>query len=289
MKVAIVTDSNSGITQEEAKKMGVVVVPMPFLISGVEYFEDINLSQAEFFIKLKTEDKISTSQPAIGAKIDLWNNLLKEYDQIVEIPMSSGLSQTCETAKKFSEDFNGKVEIADNHRISITQKQSVYDALKLAKEGKNAKEIKEYLEKTAAQSSIYIMVDTLKYLKRGGRVTPAAAAIGTLLNIKPVLQIQGGKLDQFTKVINIKTAKIKMLEAVKKDLETRFNDLLTLGKMGISIAHTNNYACAEQFGKEANEFFKEFNIKVDFVDPLSLSVACHIGDGSLAIGCYVKY
>lgn len=285
-KVAIVTDSNSGLTQEEGKKLGVFIVPMPFIVDGEEYFEDVNLSQSQFFEKLAQNADISTSQPAIGRVTELWDNILKDYDELVHIPMSSGLSESMNTARTFSNEYCGRVQVVDNHRISITQKRSVIDAVNMAKEGYTAVEIKDYLERTAKDSSIYIMVNTLKYLKKGGRITPAAAAIGTVLNIKPVLQIQGGKLDQFAKVLNIKTAKAKMIVQIKEDLETRFKDLYERGEMKISVAHTNNYDKADEFAKEIEEVF---GVNPEFVDPLSLSIACHIGSGSLAIGCYRAY
>ncbi len=286
-KVAIVTDSNSGITQDDAKKLGVYVIPMPFIVDGEEYFEDISLTQPEFFEKLEKDASISTSQPAIGAVTEVWDKLLKEYDEVVHIPMSSGLSESMNTARNFARnEYNGRVEVVDNHRISITQRRSVMDAVNLVKDGFNAKEIKDYLERTGGDSSIYIMVNTLKYLKKGGRITPAAAAIGTVLNIKPVLQIQGGKLDQFAKVLNVKTAKVKMLAQIKEDLETRFKEYYQKGEMKISVAHTNNYEKADEFAKEIEDML---GVKPEFVDPLSLSVACHIGSGALAIGCYRVY
>lgn len=282
MKVAIVTDSNSGITQAEAKTLkGGYVLPMPFMIDDEEYFEDINLTQEDFYKKLTENAEISTSQPSIGAFTELWDELLKEYDEIVHIPMSSGLSKSCETALNFSREYNGRVQVVDNKRISVTLKQSVYDALKLAEEGKSAKEIKEILEDTAMDSSIYIMVSTLKYLKKGGRITPTAAAIGTLLNIKPVLQIQGGKLDSYAKVMNEKVARLKMIDAIKKDIENRFKDLVENGQMTLNIAHTNSPEKAEIFAEQVRQEFP--NIKINFVDPLSLSVACHIGSGALAL------
>ncbi len=285
-KIAIVTDSNSGISQEEGKKMGISVIPMPFIVDGEEFFEDISLTQAEFFEKLKANADISTSQPAIGQVTEVWDELLKTYDELVHIPMSSGLSESMNTARNFASEYQGRVQVVDNHRISITQKQSVIDAVNLAKDGYDAKQIKEYLEKNGPESSIYIMVNTLKYLKKGGRITPAAAAIGTVLNIKPVLQIQGGKLDQFAKVLNLKAAKSKMLNAIKDDYEKRFKDLVAKGEMRISVAHTNNYEKADEFAKEIEAVL---GVKPDFVDPLALSIACHIGDGALAIGCYRIY
>lgn len=282
MKVAIVTDSNSGITQAEAKLLkGGYVLPMPFMIDDEEYFEDINLTQEEFYSKLTDNAEISTSQPSIGAFTELWDELLKEYDQIVHIPMSSGLSKSCETALNFSKEYDGRVQVVDNKRISVTLKQSVYDAIKLAEKGMNAREIKAILENSAMDASIYILVSTLKYLKKGGRITPTAAAIGTLLNIKPVLQIQGGKLDTYVKVMNEKVARLKMIDAAKKDLETRFKEYADQGKMVLFIAHSNCPEKAEVFAQQVKEAIP--NIPVKFIDPLSLSVACHIGSGSLAI------
>lgn len=287
-KIAVVTDSNSGITQKEAENLkDVFVVPMPFTIDGEEYFEDISLSQDEFYKKLTDNADISTSQPSIGSVTELWDNLLLKYDQIVHIPMSSSLSMTCETAKNFSKDYNGKVQVVDNQRISVTLKQSVIDALEMAREGKSAEEIKEYLEITRRDSSIYIMVNTLKYLKKGGRVTPAAAAIGTLLKIKPVLQIQGGKLDQFAKVLNEKVAKLKMINAIKKDLKDRFSQYVENNEMLLFVAYTN---CKDKALIFADEIRKEIpNVPLVYVDPLSLSVACHIGDGAIAVACARKY
>lgn len=283
MKVAVVTDSNSGITQAEAEKIqNLRVIPMPFMIDDEEYFEDINLTQEEFYKKLFDENaNISTSQPAIGAVTELWDELLKEYDCVVHITMSSGLSMSCETASNFAKDYNGRVQVVDNKRISVTQKQSVYDALKLASEGRSGEEIKSILEKTSKDSSIYIMVSTLKYLKKGGRITPAAAAIGTLLKIKPVLQIQGGKLDTYVKVMNEKVAKQKMIDAIKKDIETRFAGLYASGELVLALAHTNCPEKIEVFAKEVKEAFPDLQVK--YVDPLSLSVSCHIGAGALAV------
>ena len=283
-KIAVVTDSNAGITQAEAKEMkDVYVVPMPFMIDGEEYFEDISLTQEQFYQKLTEDAEISTSQPSIGYITDLWEKLLKEYDYIVHIPMSSALSMSCETAQNFAKDYNGKVVVVDNKRISITLKQSCVDALTLAKQGKSADEIKKILEETSLDSSIYIMVDTLKYLKKGGRITPTAAAIGTLLKIKPVLQIQGGKLDSYAKVLNDKVARIKMIEAIKKDLKDRFSDLREKGEIDLMVAYANCREKAEDFAMQIRKEIPDLNLT--YVNPLSLSVACHIGSGALAVAC----
>ncbi len=281
-KIAIVTDSNSGLTGKEAEQIeNLFIVPMPFMIGEEEFFEDINLTQEQFYQKLLSNQNISTSQPSIGQIVEMWEEILKKYDEIVHLPMSSALSMSCETAKNFAKQFEGKVQVVDNHAISVTLKQSVLDAIELAKKGFSAEEIKKVLEENKSNNSIYIMVSTLKYLKKGGRITPAAAAIGTLLKIKPVLQIQGGKLDQFAKVLNEKVACAKMINAVKKDLETRFKDYVKKGQMRLYVAHTNCLAKAQAF---AEQIRKEIpNVELTFIDPLSLSVACHIGDGALAI------
>ena len=281
--VAIVTDSNSGISPEEAEKFGVYVVPMPFIIDGEIYYEGVSLTNDKFYEIQKSGTRITTSQPNINDIVALWENILKEYDEIVHIPMSSGLSQSCETATSFAEQFDGRVQVVDNKRVSITMKASVVDAVNMVKDGKNAKQIKQFLEETALQSSIYLVVDTLKYLKQGGRITPAAAAIGTVLNIKPVLQIQGGKLDQYAKVINIRSAKSKMLDAMKKDLEGRFRGLVSEGKMRLSVAHTMNDENAKEFAEEIKKTFP--NVQFDYVDALALSIATHTGPKVLAIGC----
>lgn len=284
MKTAVVTDSNSGITQALSKELGIYTIPMPFLINGEQYLEDINLNQEQFYEKLKDDTaQVSTSQPSVYDVSELWKKLLEEYDDIVCIPMSSGLSETCHSLTHLAEtEFAGKVYVVDNKRISITQKSAVYDALALIKQGKNAKEIAEWLTETAMQSSIYIMVDTLKYLKKGGRLTPAVAMIGTLLKIKPVLQIQGAKLDQFAKPRNLNKAKEIMINAMKDDFANRFKELNAQGKMKLFIAYTDKDDEAKIFKKEVEE---AFGMPVESVDPLSLSVSCHIGPGALAIAC----
>ena len=289
MKIAIVTDSNSGITQSEAKELGCFLIPMPFLIDEKEYFEEISLSQEEFYEKLLSGADVSTSQPNIFSVTELWKDLLKTYDQIVHIPMSSGLSASTETAINAAKDFNGKVEVVDNKRISVTLKQSVIDAINLAKDGKNAKEIKDWLENTALDSSIYIMVKTLKYLKKGGRITPAAAAIGSLLKIKPILQIQGSKLDKFCQVISFNQGKKRMIEQMIYDIEHRFKSQLDEGKLKIQMAYTHAKDECLEFKKEADKELEKYGLKVEMIDPLSLSVACHIGDGAIAIACSTSY
>ena len=285
-KVAIVTDSNSGITQERGKELGIFVLPMPFFIDGELYLEDITLSQSEFYEKLGADSDISTSQPSPGEVMDLWDKVLEEYDELVCIPMSSGLSSTCATAITLAAEYDGRVQVVDNQRISVTQEQSVLDAMNLREEGKSAAEIKEILEKEKLQASIYITVDTLKYLKKGGRVTPAAAMIGTVLNIKPVLTIQGEKLDAFEKARGVKQAKKAMIKAMKKDMDKRFAKERAAGIMGLHIAYTaNDKEVIDGWIVEVKEAFPDFEVDAH---PLSLSVACHIGPGALAIACEKK-
>lgn len=284
-KIAIVTDSNSGITQDEGRKLGISVLPMPFYINEVMYLEGVTLSQEEFYERLKKDEPISTSQPNPGEICGLWDTLLKEYDEIVHIPMSSGLSASCETAMGLARDYDGKVQVVDNERISVTQKQSVMDALTLVQAGKSAAEIREILEAERRESSIYITLETLKYLKKGGRITPAAAAIGTVLNLKPVLQIQGDKLDAYSKVRGKKQAKRVMLKAMKEDFDSRFAEYAKRGEMCLEMAYTGNQEEAEEFKKEVQEMFPDYEIQMD---PLSLSVACHIGHGALAVACSKK-
>lgn len=286
-KVAIVTDSNSGITQAQAKELGIRVVPMPFMINGETLYEEITLSQKEFYQRLAQNADISTSQPTPESILGLWDELLAENDEVVHIPMSSGLSGSCQTAAMLADErpYNGKVHVVNNQRISVTQRQSVLDALELVKTGKNGKEIKDILEADKFNSSIYIMIDTLYYLKKGGRVTPAAAALGTLLKLKPVLQIQGEKLDAFAKARTITQAKTIMINAIKSDMEKRFGGNSPENEMYLAIAHTDNEEAAEAFREEVHELFPYYPI---YVDHLSLSVSCHIGPGSLALTCTKK-
>ena len=284
-KIAIVTDSNSGITQDQAKKMGVHVIPMPFYINETMYLEGVTLTQEEFYERLKNDEPISTSQPSPAEVCGLWDMLLKENDEIVHIPMSSGLSNSCETAMGLARDYDGKVQVVDNQRISVTQYQSVVDALALRDAGKSAAEIKEVLEAEKLESSIYITLETLKYLKKGGRITPAAAAIGTVLNLKPVLQIQGEKLDAYAKVRGKKQAKRVMLKAAQEDMQERFAEYKKEGLMCIEGAYTGNPEEAEEFKKEIEAAFPGHEVRMA---PLSLSVACHIGHGALAVACTKK-
>ena len=279
MRTAIVTDSNSGITQRQAERLGIHVLPMPFMIDGKTYFEDIDLTQQEFYEKMNAGADISTSQPSPEDVTKLWDEVLKNWDEIVHIPMSSGLSGACQTAMMLAEDYGGKVHVVDNHRISVTQRQSVLDAIELARAGKDGAEIKRRLEETQKDSVIYVTVDTLKYLKKGGRITSTAAALGTLLKIKPVLIILGKKLDAFSKARTMKQAKSIMISAIQKDLKERLGDELCQNTH-LEIAHTKNDEAALALSGELKELFPKADI---YVDHLSLSVACHIGPGALAI------
>lgn len=281
MKIAVVTDSNSGITQAQAKEMGVAVLPMPFMIDGETYYEDITLTREQFYQRLKDNADIATSQPTPDSILKMWDKLLKEYDQIIHIPMSSGLSGSCSTAMMLAgeDEYEGKVFVVDNRRISVTQYQSVKDAQMLAAMGMDGTQIKKRLEKTAADSVIFITVDTLKYLKKGGRITPAAAALGTLLKIKPVLIILGEKLDSFAKARTMKQAKTMMINAIQKELDGRLHDS-ECRNCHLAIAHTDNEEAALEFKKEVEERFPNADV---YMAPLSLSIACHIGPGSLAV------
>lgn len=281
-KVAVITDSNSGITQETAKEWGIFVLPMPFYIDEELFLEGITLTQEEFYKRLEEDADISTSQPSPGEVMELWENLLEEYEEIIHIPMSSGLSASCETAAVLAREYNGRVQVVNNQRISVTQRRSVLDAIALAKKGMSASQIKERLEDEKLEASIYITVETLKYLKKGGRITPAVAAIGTVLNLKPVLQIQGEKLDAYGKCRGKKQAKKVMLRAMHSDFEERFSQLVQDGKLELEAAYAGNRDEAEEWKKEIETSFPGTTV---YMAPLSLSVACHIGRGALAIAC----
>jgi len=281
-RIAIVTDSNSGITQKQAEEMRISVLPMPFMIDGETFYEDISLNRTEFFERLAAGADIKTSQPSPESVTSLWDKLLEEYDSVVHIPMSSGLSGSCQTAMLLAQDYEGRVQVVNNQRISVTQRQSVEDALLLAKQGKDAAQIRHILEEDKFNSSIYIMLDTLYYLKKGGRITPAAAALGTILRLKPVLQIQGDKLDAFAKARTVNQAKTIMINAIKKDMTERFGCSIEKPGVRLQIAHTENTEAAEVLRGELAQALPGHEI---YLDHLSLSVACHIGPGSLAIAC----
>lgn len=281
MKIAAATDSNSGITQDQAKQLGVHVLPMPFIIDGQMYYEGVDLTHEEFFRRMEEGADITTSQPSPGEVTDFWDKLLEEYDAVVYIPMSSGLSGSCQTAMLLAEDYEGKVYVVNNQRISVTQMQSVLDARDLIKKGYAAAQIRNILEETKFDSSIYVTVTTLKYLKKGGRITPAAAMLGTLLQIKPVLTIQGEKLDAFSKARTLKQGKTIMMTALKKDLETRFHDP-EARHTWLEIAYTCSDEMAQEFKETVAEIYPDANI---CIAPLPLSIACHIGPGCLAVAC----
>ncbi len=282
--IAVVTDSNSGITQAEAKKLGIYVLPMPFMINEETFYEDITLTQEEFYNRLSEGASVITSQPTPDSIMGLWDDLLKEYEEIVHIPMSSGLSGSCQSAIMLSKEYDNRVQVVNNQRISVTQRQATLDALTLMERGMNAEQIKNFLEADKFNSSIYIMLDTLYYLKKGGRITPAAAALGTILKLKPVLQIQGEKLDAFAKARTVSQGKSIMINAIKNDMENRFGGV-NKETIWLQIAYTYDKEAALKYKEEVQEIFPGFDIHMD---PLSLSVACHIGPGALALACSKK-
>lgn len=280
-KIAVVTDSNSGITQPQAKELGLYVLPMPFMINEEPFYEGITLTQEQFYQRLSENADVITSQPSPEEVMKLWDELLADYDEIVHIPMSSGLSGSCQSARMLAEEYDGRVQVVNNQRISVTQRQSALDALALIEKEMDAAAVKNILEEDKFNSSIYIMLDTLYYLKKGGRITPAAAALGTILRLKPVLQIQGEKLDAFAKARTVSQGKTIMMNAIKADMEKRF-DGASADNIWLQIAYTYDREAAEQFKVQVEEFFPGFDVHMD---PLSLSIACHIGPGSLAVAC----
>ncbi len=285
--IAIMTDSNSGITQDEGKQLGIKVLPMPFTVGGKDYLEDINLTQEGFYEFLENRLDVTTSQPSPGDVAAAFRELLESHDEVIYIPMSSGLSGSCQTAWMLAGEprFEGRVFVVDNQRISVTQRQSVLDAIKMVESGMEAAKIKEILENDKFNSSIYIMMDTLYYLKKGGRITPAAAAVGTLLKIKPVLTIQGEKLDAYSKARTPALGRKIMIEAIKKDIDRRFGGLNddACKRVSLQMAYTKDVDKALDFRQEVMEAFPGFDEPV--MQPLSLSVACHIGPGALAVAC----
>lgn len=280
-KIAVVTDSNSGITQSQAKECGLYVLPMPFMINEEPFYEDITLTQEQFYQRLSENAEVITSQPSPEDVMKLWDELLVSYDEIVHIPMSSGLSGSCQSALMLSQDYDGRVQVVNNQRISVTQRQSALDALMLIEKGFDAARVKQALEEDKFNSSIYIMLDTLYYLKKGGRITPAAAALGTILRLKPVLQIQGEKLDAFAKARTVSQGKSIMINAIRNDMEKRFGGA-SADRIWLQIAYTHDKAAAEQLKAEVLDAFPGFDVHMD---PLSLSIACHIGPGALAVAC----
>ncbi len=276
-KIGIITDTNSGFTEQEARACGVTLMPMPFTVNGRNYVENVNMSYMEFFECLAGGASVATSQPSPEDVTACWDRALQEYEKIIYIPMSSALSSSCQSAQLFAGDYDGRVLVANNRRISISQKQSVYDALKWVGEGLSAEEVLQRLLDTALDASIYLTVDNLKYLKRGGRITPSVAAIGTVLNIKPVLQIQGGKLDTFKKVRGLHAAQHAMVEAIESDLETRFVGMPML----LRTAYTGDADVGRVWNAQVQQRFPQFEVTGD---PLPISIACHVGPGVLALG-----
>lgn len=278
-KIAVMTDSNCGMLPDKGKKLGISIVPMPVIIDGTTYYEGVDITAEEFYKRQAAGAEITSSLPSPGDVMDMWEALLKEHDEVVYIPMTSGLSTSCHSAVMLAEEYDGRVHVVDNKRISVTQMQSVFDACKMAEQGMTGSQIKQRLEEEALDATIYIAVDTLEYLKKGGRITPAAAALGTMLRLKPVLQIHGEKLDAFSKVRTMSAAKKTMIDAIRNDLENRFAG----SSMKLAIAHTNNEAMALEFKAELEKEFPGYPEII--VNELSLSVACHIGDGALAVAC----
>ena len=283
-KIAVITDSNAHITPQEAEKLGISVVPMPFTISDETFYEGINLTREEFYEKMESGASIATSQPSPSDVMSIWDEALKTHDEVVYIPMSSGLSGSCQSARMLADDYDGKVQVVNNQRISVTQKRSVLDALEMAEMGMNAAQIREELEHVKYESSIYIMLDTLHYLKKGGRITPAAAAVGTLLRIKPVLQIKGERLDAFSKARTMNQGKNIMINAMKHDIETLYGGT-DKENVWLYAVHGNVPDQFAEFSQEVRAAFPAFNVQDDV---LSLSIACHIGPGALAIACSRK-
>ena len=279
--IGIITDTNSGMTREEAEACGAILMPMPFTVNGKNYVENVNMSYQEFFRHLADGAQVATSQPSPEAVISCWKKALEDYEKIIYIPMSSALSSSCQSARLFAEDFDGRVLVVDNRRISLSQKQSVYDALRWRDEGMTAEEIQQKLLDTALEASIYLTVDDLKYLKRGGRITPSVATIGMVLNIKPVLQIQGGKLDTYKKVRGLHAAQHTMLEAIRKDLGTRFAGV----PMILRTAYTGDEGIGKAWNAQVQECFPEYEVTGD---PLPISIACHVGPGVIALGLMKK-
>lgn len=279
-KTAIMTDTNSGITPQVAENNGIFLLKMPFTVDGEEYTEYGELPYEEFFCKLDSGAEVSTSQPSPGSLIEMWEDILQSHDTVLYLPMSSGLSGTCETAKALAADFDGKVIVIDNKRISVTLYSAVFNALKLSKSGMTATQIAEKLENDGSRQSVYVSVNTLEHLKKSGRVTAAGAAIGTLLGIKPVLQIQGGKLDAFKKVRGMKSAMDAMLDAIENDRKTRFNG----EKVQIRAAYSGDLETGKEWQAEVAKRFPDLEIGLD---ALPISISCHVGGGALGIGLSV--
>lgn len=287
MKIAILTDTNSGISSTEAEELGIFLIPMPVIIDDETFYEGQNITEEAFYQALASDKKVTTSQPSPADVLDYWDSLLQNgFDEVVYIPMSIGLSNSCHAAMGFAEDYDAKVFVVDNHRISVTLKSSVIMAKKLSDIGKSGSEIKSILEEDAYHSSIYISVNTLTYLKRGGRITPAAAMIGSVLNIKPILTIQGEKLDSFSKARSMKKCEQRMIEALLNDKEKRFadvpNEQLSIGAAGTCLSEEEQL----NWKHALEEAFPGADV---FYNPLSASIGCHTGPGAVGVGLSVKF
>ncbi len=285
-KIGIITDSHCGVSQSEADKLGIKVLPMPLYIDDICYYEDISITQKEFFDKLKVCDKVSTSQASPGEVMDLWNTCLEEYDTILCMPMSSGLSGACNTAKMFAEstEYAGRVFVVDNGRISTPMHRSILDALELIEEGYSAEQIKEILEREKDKMSIYIAVETLEYLKKGGRISSATAAIGTILDIKPILKLSTGLLEAHDKCRGSKKARRMMIEQIKADIETKFADYAN-EDIRILAATSADEETTAKWIEQIKEAFPDKDV---LCDRLSLGISCHTGEGALGIGVSCK-
>ncbi len=285
MKTAVVTDTNSGITVEEGQKAGIYVLPMPVIIEETSCLEGVDITHSQLYDAMQADRELSSSQPSPGDIMNLWDLVLKDgYDELVYIPMSSALSGSCSSAMLLAQEYGSKVQVVDNHRISVTLMESVLDAKSLAGRGKSAAEIKKYLEDTSMQASIYITVHSLKYLKKGGRITPSAAALANILNIKPVLTIQGERLDLFAKVRGAKQTEKKMIEAIKNDIAARFSDIPA---KRLHIATAGTFEKKEDADAWLNTVQSAFPDYPVYYAPLSCSIACHVGTNAAGIGVSV--
>lgn len=286
-RVGVITDSHGGISLEEAAKLGVRVLPMPFYFGDDCYYEGVSITREEFFERLNAGESVSTSQPSPEEVMNIWREGLAEFEEILYMPLSSGLSGACNTAMMLAqeEEFEGKVFVVDNGRIATPMHRSILDALELIEEGYGAEEIKDKLEAAKDKMSIYIAVETLEYLKKGGRITPATAAVGTLLNIKPILSLNVGVLDNYEKCRGMKKAKREMLAAMKRDFETTFGEYYENGEIYLMAATSADEATTQAWVEEIKEHFPGMEV---LCDPLSLGISCHTGEGALGIGCSCK-
>lgn len=285
MKVAIVTDTNSGITADEARELGIFLLPMPVLIDGVSFLETVDIQAADVYAAMERDADISTSQPAPGAIMELWEDVLaRGYDEIVYIPMTSGLSGSCHSAAILAEDFDGRVFVVDNRRISATQRLSIMEARAMAQSGSTAAQIKQYLEETALRASVYLSVDTLKYLQKGGRLSTSSAVVGTLLNIKPVLFLGGDKIDPVAKVRGMKAAQKKMIESIEQEIRSRFS---SYPAQNLRVMTAGTLRTEEEIAQWRDTVQAAFPDKDVFYNPLPCSIATHVGPSAMGIAVVV--